>query len=103
VPIYFWVVPTKVGGRWRGRAGDNDVTADLTQSFQKISGTLSLANVPLSIRLSHVAGRTLTLDARDETRTIALAVTAADNAMSGTLTIDGTPQPIELRRSSSRP
>ena len=40
-----WIVPAKVGGRWR--ASDGELT--LTQDFQMVSGTLTVGGKPVPV------------------------------------------------------
>lgn len=38
--LYYWVVPARVAGRWEGEAGGERFTLELTQTFQKVRGTV---------------------------------------------------------------
>jgi hypothetical protein len=52
---YLWIVPAKVGGKWRLPDGE----LQLTQSFQEVSGTLGASQVQGSLRgdqITFVAG-----------------------------------------------
>ena len=52
---YLWIVPAKVGGKWRLPEGE----LQLTQTFQRLSGTLGSSSVEGSLRgdqVSFVAG-----------------------------------------------
>ena len=59
--LYFWVIPAAVGGVWSSRVGDGDGTPlTLTQTFQKVAGTLggqAVSGRLLGDRLELVAGR----------------------------------------------
>jgi hypothetical protein len=36
--LFLWIVPARVGGRWKFESGEDHFTLDLAQHFQKISG-----------------------------------------------------------------
>lgn len=58
--VYFWIVPAQVQGRWRvsgGQAGDMNL--DLRQTFQELSGTVSVGGRTSQIRDGRVRGDTL--------------------------------------------
>jgi hypothetical protein len=58
--VYLWIVPAQVQGRWRvsgGQAGD--MSLDLTQKFQELSGTVTIAGQSRPIRDGRVRGDTL--------------------------------------------
>lgn len=58
--VYLWIVPAQVQGRWRvsgGQAGD--MTLDLTQTFQELSGTVTVGGQATPIRDGRVRGDTL--------------------------------------------
>lgn len=58
--VYLWIVPAQVQGRWRvsgGQAGD--MSLDLTQKFQELSGTVTVAGQSRPIRDGRVRGDTL--------------------------------------------
>lgn len=51
--VFAWVVPAQVGGRWAITDGDRKVTVNLTQSFQKVTGSAALdgRSVPVEAKL----------------------------------------------------
>lgn len=102
VPVYFWIVPANVAGAWRGRIGEIDVAADLTQSFQSVSGTLAVGGTSFGIKSGHLTGRALVVDARDEAQSAILDVQVSNNAMTGSLTLAGNSQPVILSRDVPR-
>lgn len=58
--VYLWIVPAQAQGRWRvsgGQAGD--MTLDLTQTFQELSGTVTVGGQSRPIRDGRVRGDTL--------------------------------------------
>lgn len=58
--LYLWIVPAPVQGRWRvsgGQAGN--MTLDLRQTFQELSGTVTVAGQTSKIRDGKVRGQTL--------------------------------------------
>ena len=54
--IYFWYVPAKVEGRWNVQAADGNFTIDLTQQFQKITGTALVGGASLPLRDTRLEG-----------------------------------------------
>lgn len=55
--IYRWVVPAQFGGHWEWTVGAERYAMDLVQSFQKISGTLRIAD-----RVAPIVGGTVNGD-----------------------------------------
>jgi hypothetical protein len=53
---YFWVVPANVMGNWTLEAGNQRHDMALEQTFQKISGTISLAPVQGGLRDARLRG-----------------------------------------------
>lgn len=48
--IFFWVVPARVEGQWRITGPDGDLTVDLQQDYQKLTGTaVGADNQPLPL------------------------------------------------------
>ena len=43
--VYLWIIPAKADGRWSWKAGSATRTANLTQEFQKLSGTVGDAQI----------------------------------------------------------
>lgn len=102
VPIYFWMIPAQVEGSWQGRVDGTDIVANLAQSFQHVSGTLSLADKSIDIRLGQLAGRAISIEARDGARVAALTGQTLGDVMTGTLTVDGKTRSVELVRAAPR-
>jgi SAM-dependent methyltransferase len=94
VPVYFWIVPGKVAGTWRGE----DVTATLSQSFQTVVGTLEIDSGSHTIRAGRLAGTRLDIDAGAGERSLVLSGTVSGAGLTGTVTSDGRARPIMLRR-----
>jgi len=53
---YFWVVPANVMGNWTLEAGNQRMDMALEQTFQKISGTVSLAPIHAGLRDTRLRG-----------------------------------------------
>lgn len=53
---YFWVVPANVMGNWTLEANNQRTDMALEQTFQKISGTLSLAPINAGLREARLRG-----------------------------------------------
>jgi SAM-dependent methyltransferase len=58
--VYFWVVPAKVNGEWKLKAGGSEGTLSLTQDFQRVSGTLTLNGRIMPLQDGRLRGKTLT-------------------------------------------
>lgn len=66
--VLFWVVPASVQGTWRwslaGPAGALEAELQLTQRFQKVSGTLRVGGEPLRLTELRLRGDRLTVGAQ---------------------------------------
>lgn len=62
--LYFFVVPAKVGGRWEWRMGGRTFSADLGQTYQKVTGTLYVDGGKTPIELPVLSGDALKFEAR---------------------------------------
>lgn len=58
---YLWIVPARVEGRWRMRGG----TLELRQSFQMVSGTLTMDGKPMPIANGRLRGENFVFKAGD--------------------------------------
>jgi hypothetical protein len=56
---YFWVVPANVMGSWNLDAGSQRLEMTLEQTFQKISGTLTLGAIHAGLRDARLHGTTI--------------------------------------------
>jgi SAM-dependent methyltransferase len=54
--IYYWVVPARVAGRWRVKAGDREFTVSIRQHFQRINGTATIGRRTLALRSAKLSG-----------------------------------------------
>lgn len=65
--IYFWVIPANVAGSWIWpmKMGDRttDVTLQLTQKYQKITGSLKVDNSKVPITFTKLSGNQLSASA----------------------------------------
>jgi SAM-dependent methyltransferase len=103
VPVYFWIVPARVEGVWRGAAGNEIASFNLTQTFQSVAGTVVVDGANGGIRSAKMAGLALTLDAAlDEGAFVRFQGDVVDDALVGKLTNGDTVRAITLRRSPSR-
>jgi Cyclopropane fatty acid synthase and related methyltransferases len=68
--VYLWVIPAKVEGTWEGTAqtesGEKPCAATLTQTFQEVTGTVSLDGKTAPIRSGRVNGDLLELTVMGE-------------------------------------
>lgn len=101
VPIYVWIVPAQVGGAWRGRVDDADVVANFTQSFQELSGSLSVGDKNFGVRMGRLGGRAVSVEAHGEAQTLSLSASVSGDALTGTLTSNGISRPVELFRTTT--
>ncbi len=102
VPVYFWVVPAKVAGTWKGTVGLESLSLDLTQKFQMVSGAVRLGAMKATISTAKLTGAALTFDATvkhdgaDEPLHFEGQLTA--DALTGALVIGGAAKTITLQR-----
>jgi hypothetical protein len=65
--LYFWVVPARVDGVWKLRAGDEGYQLLLDQSFQRISGQVELGGkMRVSLREPRLRGDRISFTLVDE-------------------------------------
>jgi hypothetical protein len=53
---YFWMVPANVMGSWNLDAGGQKLEMSLEQTFQKVSGTLTLGPIHAGVREARLRG-----------------------------------------------
>jgi hypothetical protein len=53
---YFWVVPANVMGSWNLETGEQKLEMSLEQTFQKVSGTLTLGPIHAGVREARLRG-----------------------------------------------
>lgn len=58
--VYMWIVPAQVSGNWQVRSGRGDFAVDLSQEFQKLSGTAQLKGGRAPITGASVNGDEIT-------------------------------------------
>jgi hypothetical protein len=63
---YFWVVPAPVMGAWTLSAGNERLELSLEQTFQKISGTLTLGAVHAGLRDARLRGFNIAFSVVDQ-------------------------------------
>jgi SAM-dependent methyltransferase len=65
--IYLWIVPADVAGTWYFRVGDITYSADITQAFQHIAGSVrvigALPGAPLPLERATLSGDTVAFQA----------------------------------------
>jgi len=102
VPVYFWVVPAKVEGKWRGKIGRDSADLDLAQTFQFVDGTLAFADTRAKMTQIKLKGDVLAFDTalrrggRDTPMHFQGKVSG--DAMTGALIVDGVKSEIALNR-----
>jgi SAM-dependent methyltransferase len=57
---YFWLVPANVMGSWALEAGSQKLELTLEQTFQKVSGTLTLGPIHAGLRDARLRGTNIT-------------------------------------------
>lgn len=95
--VYYWVIPAKVAGAWRwsqpGRTGGGSSTLQLTQNFQKVSGTLRMGNQTLKVTEGKLNGDQISLTVAGNnpgTRTtMRLTGRVRGDSITGTITSTG--------------
>jgi len=91
--LYLWIVPAAVEGRWRMTAGGDTISLQLSQTFQRVAGTIDAYGSRSTIRDGRIDGdrlrfaATVRRDGRDTP--LAFDGRAAKAAISGALTVDG--------------
>ena len=70
--IFFWVVPARVGGRWRSRLPPDGGDAEfvLQQKFQALSGSVAIGARSVPIERARINGALVSFRARDGERTL---------------------------------
>lgn len=76
---YFWIVPANVAGRWRfdTMGSESNVILELTQRYQKVAGSITIARKTQPILSPRLQGDRLTfgyLDDRDQLRMLSMKV-----------------------------
>lgn len=100
--LYFWIVPAKVGGKWTWRMSGKDYSADLGQTFQKISGSLTTGDAKASLDLLKVVGDSLTFEARlpgpGGTQTMAFDGKVVGDSIEATVIMAGRTSKVTAKR-----
>jgi len=76
--VYLWIIPAKVGGKWK--LGNEEL--DLTQEFQFVKGTLKKGARSVSITDGRIEGNSITFTAGNEK----YSGTVGDKIIKGTVT-----------------
>lgn len=102
VPVYYWMVPAKIEGKWTRDLDGQSVTLDLRQKFQTVSGTLAIGSTLGIVTDAKMTGAQLTLDghvARDGNGgTVRFEGTADGNQLTGVLTVGDVTRDVVLQR-----
>ena len=87
--VYFWVVPARIDGVWRGDAGGKAVEVEFRQIFQHVSGRVRWAGREFPFERRKIEGERLALDlAAANGSGIALSLRADRDRLAGTLRED---------------
>ncbi len=62
--LYFWVVPSKVGGNWEWKVGNDTYLANFTQMYQVVTGTVTGPSGQTMISNSVLRGENFRFDAQ---------------------------------------
>jgi SAM-dependent methyltransferase len=101
VPVYFWIVPAKVGGAWSGKLEDKSVALQLQQNFQFFTGSSvadgalgevkdgKLKGDMMTFTMVLASGRTFTFDGK-----------VTDQTLTGTFVVDGVATKTTLQRTA---
>lgn len=107
-PGHLWIVPANAGGNWTFafNEGGSPVTAELelSQTFQKVEGSVKLATLSTSVRTPQLLGRELTFAFKDmhgNVRTVNARV--EDNTLHGTISGPDGSAPFVAQRQGSAP
>jgi hypothetical protein len=63
---YFWLVPANVMGSWSVDAGGQKIEMALEQTFQKVSGTVSLGAIHAGLRDARLRGANISFAYLDQ-------------------------------------
>lgn len=101
VPVYFWIVPAKVGGAWSGKLGDKAVSLQLQQNFQFFTGS-SVADGALGeVKDGKLKGDTMTFTmVLASGRTFTFDGKVTDKTLTGTFVVDGVATKTTLQRTA---
>ena len=95
--VYLWIVPENAAGTWRWRLGTpaREYEVVLDQTFQMLGGRATVGGQPAQVGTGRMRGDTITfaLVARVDGRDVRheLAGRVAGDAISGTVTVQGSP------------
>lgn len=69
-PGYLWIVPASVGGSWKltttDARGSSEATANFTQAFQQVTGTMRLGSIEGRMRNVKLSGERLGFELMDD-------------------------------------
>jgi hypothetical protein len=100
--VMFWVVPTRVAGKWvwQGPAGSYEL--QLEQVFQKLTGTLSVGGRRVNIEKAVLTGEHITFEAAFDSGRHEFSGKVINNAMDGDLRVAGAAQAWSATRTELR-
>jgi hypothetical protein len=100
--VMFWVVPSRVAGKWvwQGPAGSYEL--QLEQVFQKITATLSVGGRRLNIDKAVLTGDHITIEASLEKTRHEFSGKVINNAIAGELRVEGAAHPWHATRTELR-
>ena len=100
--VMFWVVPTRVAGKWvwQGPAGLYEL--QLEQVFQKITGTLSAGGRRVDIEKAVLTGEHISFEASLEKGRHEFSGKVINNAIAGDMRMAGAPQAWSATRTELR-
>lgn len=62
---YHWIVPAKVAGTWAWQANNQAYEVTLTQKYQELSGTVTIAGKPAKLAAAKITGDQITFTIED--------------------------------------
>lgn len=84
--VYFWVVPARIGGVWRGEAGGKPLAITFRQDFQRVAGGVVWAGHEYRFEQRKVVGERVDLElTADSGPAVELALQAKGDRLIGTL------------------
>jgi hypothetical protein len=98
--IMLWIVPAEVEGTWTGHAGGKSYSLRLSQTFQRVAGTLATSGRNVTLNDVHLKGRDFAFaaSAGDGRRPIRFEGRVEGAEIEGLLSLDGTEHPLTLAR-----
>ncbi len=89
---YLWVVPAKVAGIWSWQAPAGSAELTVSQTFQKVEGSLKLGDRVMPVQDARLQGNQISFSVKEGNPSVRkYSGRVGENVITGTTTLDGTP------------